>query len=316
MKFYLGVTDNEWFSFLAQRSNEDINFWQPSGNTNFKAIESGAPFLFKLKYPANAIGGIGFFSSSSILPLDVAWDVFKQRNGLDSYFEFKKKITAYRNTLNNPFRKNSNIGCIVLTDPIFFSEEDWIPVPSNWSKSIVQGKVYDTIDEIGKSLWNQVEERLGRYKLFDREESQKSQLILEQGEVGYSKKYLTKVRLGQGAFRVKITDAYARRCAISGEKTLPTLEAAHIKPYSESGPNYIQNGLLLRADLHKLFDAGYLTINKGFKVEVSRKIKEEFENGKDYYKLQGQSMINMPARNEHRPKSAYLDWHNTNIYNG
>ena len=92
MKFYLGVTDNNWFSFLASRHNEDINFWQPSGNTVFKALQPGAPFLFKLKAPANAIGGIGFFSSNSILPLDVAWDIFGERNGLMSYFQFKQKI--------------------------------------------------------------------------------------------------------------------------------------------------------------------------------------------------------------------------------
>lgn len=46
---------------------------------------------------------------------------------------------------------------------------------------------------------------------------------------------LIRHRLGQGAFRVLVTDAYQRRCAISGEKTLPVLEAAHIRPYSQHG---------------------------------------------------------------------------------
>ena len=50
-------------------------------------------------------------------------------------------------------------------------------------------------------------------------------------------------RLGQGAFRVVVTEAYHRRCAISGEKTLPVLEAAHIKPYTQEGPHEISNGL-------------------------------------------------------------------------
>jgi hypothetical protein len=61
MKFYLGVTDNNWFNYLSNINPEDINFWQPGGTVNFKVLQAGAPFLFKLKSPLNAIGGIGFF---------------------------------------------------------------------------------------------------------------------------------------------------------------------------------------------------------------------------------------------------------------
>ena len=76
-------------------------------------------------------------------------------------------------------------------------------------------------------------------------DEEKSQLILEDTESPmYGKSILTKVRLGQGAFRVLVTDAYNRKCAISGEKTLPVLEAAHIKPYSESGSHFISNALI------------------------------------------------------------------------
>jgi putative restriction endonuclease len=81
MRFYLGVTDNGWYSFLAGENREDVNFWQPGGNAGFKAIPQGAPFLFKLKSPINAIGGIGFFSSHTFLPISVAWEVFGRGNG-------------------------------------------------------------------------------------------------------------------------------------------------------------------------------------------------------------------------------------------
>lgn len=316
MKFYLGVTDNDWFSFLSQRNNEDINFWQPGGNIHFKVIRPGAPFVFKLKSPLNAIAGIGFFSSHSILPLDVAWDIFGERNGLNSFLKFKQKIIAYRNS-KNTFHSNPNIGCIVLTDPIFFKQEDWIEIPENWSKSIVQGKSYETNDVIGGSLWDKIELTLNKYKLFEREDNYKSQLIFEEPESPvYSNKYLTKIRLGQGAFRVQLTDAYRRRCAISGEKTLPALEAAHIKPYAESGPHFISNGILLRADIHKLFDSGYITLNPNLTIEVSQRIKEKFENGKDYYKFHGQKMLILPESSDNHPDKKYIDWHNSNIYNG
>jgi putative restriction endonuclease len=53
MRFYLGVTDNSWYSFLAAENREDVNFWKPGGVAAFKAIPQGFPFLFKLKSPYN-----------------------------------------------------------------------------------------------------------------------------------------------------------------------------------------------------------------------------------------------------------------------
>lgn len=144
----------------------------------------------------------------------------------------------------------------------------------------------------------------------------KSQLILEEPEARYGNSVLTKVRLGQGAFRVLVTDAYNRKCAISGEKTLPVLEAAHIKPYAESGPHFISNALLLRSDLHKLFDTGYLTITEEFKVEVSKRIKEEYQNGKEYYRFHGNQLFTLPNRSKDNPENRFIQWHNENIFKG
>lgn len=313
MKFYLGVTDNNWFNYLSQISPEDINFWQPGGTVSFKVLEPGAPFLFKLKSPLNAIGGIGFFSSHTFLPLSIAWDTFGNRNGCHTFHEFSKSILGYRTDKSN---LNPTIGCIVLTNPIFFRKEDWIETPHDWGKSIVQGKSYSTEDPIGSEIWSKVEARLAEY-LNPSIEAQKSQLILEPSYTSqYGKSVLTKVRLGQGAFRVMVTDAYSRRCSITGEKTLPVLEAAHIKPYAESGPHFISNGILLRSDMHKLYDGGYITFTKDYRVEVSSRIKEEFQNGKEYYQYHGKELNFLPSRELDRPNEIYLDWHNTNVYRG
>ena len=71
-----------------------------------------------------------------------------------------------------------------------------------------------------------------------------------------------------------MTDGYDRRCAISGEKTLPILDAAHIRSYASGGEHEVSNGLLLRTDIHKLFDRGYVTITeeralRGFRAAQS-----------------------------------------------
>lgn len=314
MKFYLGVTDNKWFRYLWHRNPEDVNFWQPGGNTAFKVIEPGAPFLFKLKYPLNAIGGIGFFSSHTFLPLSIAWDTFQNRNGCETFDEFSRMILNYRSDKQNI---NPTIGCIVLTDPIFFEQEDWIPTPENWSNSIVQGKSYSTDDFIGKDIWRAVESLIEKYRYKQNNRNEKNEFVFEEPDYAlYGNSILTKIRIGQGAFRVLVTDGYSRRCSITGEKTLPVLEAAHIKPYAAAGPHSLSNGILLRSDMHKLFDSGYLTITKDRKVEISSRIKEEYQNGKEYYQYHGKDLLYLPNKEIDRPNERFIEWHNEKIYKG
>jgi putative restriction endonuclease len=120
-------------------------------------------------------------------------------------------------------------------------------------------------------------------------------------------------RLGQGSFRVVVTDAYERRCAITGERTLPALDAAHIRPYAAAGENRVSNGLLLRSDLHRLFDRGYVTVRPDLKVQVSRRIREEFENGRLYYAMDG-TTLRTPNRPEFQPDRIALEWHSEEVF--
>ena len=120
---------------------------------------------------------------------------------------------------------------------------------------------------------------------------------------------MVRPRLGQGGFRALVTDAYGRKCAITGERTLPALDAAHIWSYKEGGPHEPANGLLLRKDVHSLFDAGYITVADDLHVNVSSKIKEKFENGREYYAMHGRQ-ISIPDRAEWCPDVEYLHRHN------
>ncbi|GIQ61625.1 hypothetical protein PACILC2_01930 [Paenibacillus cisolokensis] len=279
---YVGVTDYDWFMTLKQAHCDEVNFWKPGGNTNFKALDEGDLFLFKLHSPRDFIVGGGIFLKFSILPSSLAWEAFGIANGARSLIELNNRVYKYKKTnrLSDP---DPQIGCIILSMPFYFDEDDWIPVPGNWSRNIVQGKTYDTSDYYGMLLYQQVQVKLSNQKV-------NSYVVREVSmDSRYGKKQMIKPRIGQGTFKVLITDAYRRRCAITGEKTLPVLEAAHIKPYSLDGPHEINNGLLLRRDFHTLFDRGYITIDKNFTVEVSRRIKEDFGNGKEYYAHHGKN---------------------------
>ena len=70
-----------------------------------------------------------------------------------------------------------------------------------------------------------------------------------------------KLRRGQQNFRKELLKKYNNTCVITGCKVTDILEAAHINPYRSNQDNHISNGLLLRADIHTLFDLNYISIN-------------------------------------------------------
>lgn len=298
---YVGVTDKEWYEQLRKQRPEEVNFWKP-GSSNFRALQANDMFLFKLHHPYNYIVGGGFFVRFSLLPPSIAWQAFAFKNGTNSFAELMYRIKKYRGR-NDIDGDNALIGCIILSEPFFFETEDWIPVPEDWSTNIVQGKTYELNTEIGNRLYHQV---LNHLRVDNSTNNQSPRYAIS----------LTSHRLGQGAFRVVVTEAYQRRCAITGEKTLPVLQAAHIKPYTDDGPHDVKNGLLLRSDLHTLFDDGYITLTNDLFIEVSRRLNQDYGNGKDYYRYHGQKLQTLPSSAFELPSREFITWHNENRFKG
>ena len=86
--------------------------------------------------------------------------------------------------------------------------------------------------------------------------------------------FAARVRRGQPTFRRNLMIAYGSRCVISGHGPEDVLEAVHIEPHAKSGINKTDNGLLMRADLHSLFDAGLIRINpESFKIVVDSSLR-------------------------------------------
>lgn len=110
-----------------------------------------------------------------------------------------------------------------------------------------------------------------------------------------------KVRLGQPKFRNALLAAYKSRCAVSGCDVIQLLEAAHVRPYSNYGEYSIKNGILLRSDLHTLFDRGLLKISpKTRKVVLHRSITDQ-----QYRRFHGRQIIE-PAKVDDRIDSTNL----------
>ena len=299
----VAVTDYDWFRTLSQLSElSEANFWSPSA-TNFRALRAGELFLFKLHAPHHRIVGGGIFAYSNTLPWSLAWEAFGEADGALSAKEMRDRIAKYRG-LDSDERSDFTIGCRILTQPFFFEESDWIEPPKSWATNIVSFKTYNTSNEEGLAVWQAVQDRLSR---------QSGAIVGNPPR--YGEPYLVEPRLGQGGFRVMVTDVYHRRCAVTGERTLPALDAAHIRPYHTGGAHAASNGLLLRRDIHRLFDTGYVTVSPSFHFEVSRSIREEFENGRAYYALHG-TRIEIPTQLDQRPERGLLTWYNENIFRG
>ena len=281
-----------------------MNFWRPKSTNNFKAIQPGELFLFKTRSPENLIVGGAFLVRHTTLPLDLAWSTFEDSNGVESFAEFQAKISSIRGDQE----RNPTIGCTVLTQPFYLEDDCFIDPPSDWASNIVMGKTYDVSFGEGLHLYEQA--RLAILSDTSTFASGESVDIVEGPRYGEGR--LIRPRLGQGGFRVSVLNEYQRRCAITGERTVPVLEAAHIRPYSELGPHSVSNGLLLRSDLHTLFDKGYMTVTNDLRVEVSGKIREEFSNGREYYALHGKELKVLPLDNSYRPAIEYLEWHQNN----
>jgi hypothetical protein len=110
-------------------------------------------------------------------------------------------------------------------------------------------------------------------------------------------------RQGQGPFRNSLLEAYSSQCAISGCDVEKVLEAAHIRPYNGPDTNDITNGLLLRSDLHTLFDLHLLTIDKDYRVVLHKSVRRDL-----YKKLHGKR-LNLPADKALWPSKAMLKRH-------
>ncbi len=304
MNAFVAVTDNDWFRFLSSLPGVDeVNFWQPSGGRAFRVLQPGEPLLFKLHAPENFIAGGGFFVKWSPLPCSLAWEAFGPKNGTPSLELMRARIEHYRRVPPSPV--DYEIGCIVLTQPFFFPRDEWIPAPTDFHPNIVVGKTYSLSPPGGTWLWEAVQSRLVAMT------PPAEDPVMEM----FGKPLPVRPRLGQGSFRVLVTDTYERHCAITGEKILPVLQAAHIKPVSAGGLHDVRNGLLLRSDVHTLFDRGYMTVTPDHRARVSGALREEWHNGEHYMSLDGQEVW-MPARPDDRPRQDFLEWHSDVVFRG
>lgn len=308
MKAVVGVTDNQWAAYLRDRSAiAEANFWLPTATTAFRALRPGEPFLFKTHHPHNRLVGGGFFSGYARLTVREAWELFGEGNGVGSEAELAAAIGSYRKLSPDP---SMEIGCVLLRDIFFADPARTLEAPADFAKNIVRFKGYD-LSGSGRHLDVTFQELLDNSSIRISDEYAGMPSVVS-GPV-FGRDRLVAQRVGQQAFKGLVLTSYHRHCAITGNHIRPTLEAAHIRPVSREGKNTVANGLLLRSDVHTLFDLGYLGLNARRELQVSRRLRADWGNGQEFYDRAG-SPISLPDRRADQPDREATEWHMDTVF--
>lgn len=306
MRAYVGVTDGGWYRFLAARPElTEVNFWRPSDKDAFRALEPGEPFFFKSHSPHNRIVGGGFFSGFVRMRVSDAWELLGWGNGAASLAEMRAQIGHYRTIAPG---EDPKIGCVLIRDPRFFPDDATAAPPPGFATSIMRGKRYDLAESSVAPYFGELLHRLLGVSV----EIDLAEPWHRSGPV-FGDPRLAPYRLGQQAFKAVVLDAYHEHCAITGTHIPPVLQAAHVRPVTAGGEHRLDNGLLLRSDVHTMFDRGYLSVDPRYRLLVSPQLRKEFGNGERFYAQAGQ-VIELPARRIDRPNREFLEWHLDEIF--
>ena len=195
------------------------------------------------------------------------------------------------------------IGCVLLRDLVLPDVE--LEPPGDFAKNVVSGKGYDLSAPAGAEVAGLLDQLLGQAAAESPAEHSLRQM--------FGDTRLVRPRLGQQAFRAVVLDAYSRRCAITGSHISPVLQAAHIRPVAHDGEHRVDNGMLLRSDVHTLFDRGLVGVDPDHRLHVSPRIRDTYGNGAELYARQGKP-VHVPQEIAQRPGPEFLEWHMDEVF--
>lgn len=218
----------------------------------------------------------------------------------------RQRVGKYRRSPITP-SEDPIIGCVFVRDVTFFPPDGSMDPPPQFASNIVQGKSYDLSDEAVRSYFEEL-----LHMLVNTQATMDLDVTWHRGGPMYLPR-ISYQRLGQGSFQAVVLQAYSRRCAITGAKIRPVLEAAHIRPLAEGGQHRLDNGLLLRSDIHTLYDRGYIGVDRKYRLVVSSRLRADFQNGEELYAKSG-GAIAVPDKQADRPNAEFLEWHLDEIF--
>ena len=300
VRLFVGLTDRGWLDGVRTLGAREVNLWRPH-RRRFRALERGEPYLFRLHAPWSAVAGGGRFVEEHLLPLSLAWLAFGAANGVSDPHAFGRRFERA-----HPGSESDDpvLSCVILSDPFFIEQADWIRSPDDWRPGVAHGKLY-VADEVPE-LRDLVGERLGLER-----HAASTGSAAGTGSAATAGRTSCDEQLGPARWRLRVVEAYSRRCAMTGERQIASLDVTHIRPPSQGGPQSVDNALCLRADLSRLFQHGLLTVDpERLLVRLSSRLRETAGE------LDGRTLAVLPERFDQVPSREALDYHASHVFRG
>lgn len=295
--FAVGLTDQDWFEFLRDHEySGDVNFWTPTP-WSIRRLQPGDEWHFLLKSPLRKLGGYGVFQEYRELSILEAWQTYGMGNGVATVGELVSRSRMYseRNSNNPVTGVNSIIGSVILSDLEFYEDDEFIDlnrIGLDFKRQIVKFKYFDGIFPGSIIQETPISALPDEFTLVASDPTE------------YSRQR-RKNRKGQRRFRSNLLTAYGGSCPVTGESHERVLEATHIEPYINEASNHVQNGMLLRVDIHRLMDDGLLALDEDMNLLVSSKLKDS-----SYVQYAG-IKISLPSNAADRPSTLAVTLHRT-----
>ncbi len=294
----------EWFKALQQgEQHEEVNFWTPyPEETN--ALKKGEPVYFLLEGGEAQIAGHGVFERYEQMTLYAAWDRFGAANGVGSFREFKDRMSQSG--------VRGELGCVILRTPEFWGPQEFVSL--NKYGVTLEASARPVFTFKGQPPWLLKRKRVVRTTQKRKRSApteatpiELTPFTLVDGPMADREARRSQQEDIPSEFEERLRSAYRRSCCITGETCLAALKATHIQPYVNPDSDHVQNGLLLRADLHALFAAGLITITHQHRVRTNIRLPESYQQFQ-------YARIKLPAEKAYWPSQEALAFHQKEIF--
>ncbi len=292
-------TDPGWIEVLRTHNiHDNVNFWRKDKRKLH--LPEGSRFYFKLR-GSRSVAGTAVVRGQVEMAIREAWERFGIRNGVTSYETLRSKAVDVLEVTGD------TLNCLVLDeveilDPGAYPQLSPDFVATQNPKDFLEGSLPDIESAFSATVpfgLSDIESKLASDGAFDpasvkaARESNLRAIVM---------------RRGQAEFRRILMDAYNLECAVTGTAVSPILEAAHIYPYDGPETNVLQNGILLRADWHTLFDLGFWSLDDDYRIIVAPGV-----TAVEYRKYHN-TPVRLPNVASHRPSLKAVKWHRSKVF--
>lgn len=285
------------------------NFWSlkqkdSAPDQELARVKPGSLVLQVLKQGGQyyIVGG-GYFVKWVLLKPSKAWECFGVRNGRNSFAEMMQEIREQGGD------ENSDLISHILYGTFIFSNRDALPVPVEYTQEFDDNDyrfLISTAQPIGRYLDHILRERRAGLSAEEYSSDWRGIYYLAAKHVEHA---------DIDGFHAAVMAAYDFKCAITGDTSVPVLDVANIQPCYSKSFQSVQNGVLMRCDLHRLFSEGYITLSyvgdDAIEVRVSKSLASM---GAESYLKYDHKRITLPQDRTAWPKREYLLWHNNKCF--